>query len=90
MKETPETTIMDFPCEFPIKAFGLATEEFPRTVFGIVQQHIADTLWDAVQCRTSQGGKYSAVTVTVIASSKAQLDAIYQDLTDCPDVVMAL
>jgi putative lipoic acid-binding regulatory protein len=43
-----------------------------------------------VSCKTSKGGKYLAITVTIHAESKAQLDAIYLDLTQCPDVVMAL
>jgi putative lipoic acid-binding regulatory protein len=30
------------------------------------------------------------VTVVIEATSQAQLDAIYQDLTDSPDVLMAL
>lgn len=90
MNLPPESTILDFPCEFPIKAFGLATDEFPQLVLGIVRRHIADTPVNAMQRRVSHGGKYAAVTVTVVALSKTQLDAIYQDLTACPDVIMAL
>ena len=33
---------------------------------------------------------YLSITVTIEAISQAQLDAIYQDLTDCPEVIMAL
>ena len=38
----------------------------------------------------NRGGKWISVTVVIEATSKAQLDAIYQDLTDCADVLMAL
>ena len=40
--------------------------------------------------KMAESGKYDAVTVTITATSKAQLDAIYLDLTASPDVIMAL
>jgi hypothetical protein len=43
-----------------------------------------------VKCRTSAQGRYVSVTVVVSATSREQLDAIYQDLVDCESVIMAL
>ena len=40
--------------------------------------------------RISAQGNYVSVTVMVNATSRAQLDAIYQDLVDCEAVIMAL
>jgi putative lipoic acid-binding regulatory protein len=40
--------------------------------------------------RLSSGGKYLAVTATIIAESRAQLDDIYRDLNAQERVVMAL
>ena len=40
--------------------------------------------------RTSSGGKFVALTYTFEASSRAQLDTIYQDLTDSGVVLVAL
>jgi len=40
--------------------------------------------------RSSSGGKYVAVTVVIEATSREQLDAIYQDLTADERVVWAL
>ena len=85
-----EETLLEFPCQFPIKAMGKNSPDFDSIVVAIVRQHVADISEGAVKTRPSKGDKYLAVTVTIEATSKRQLDAIYQGLTDCPDVLMAL
>ncbi len=90
MSSKPSDTLLKFPCEFPIKAFGLAGPELVTHVLEIVRRHSPETGEDRVAYRSSQSGKYDAVTVTIIAQSKTQLDAIYQDLTDSSIVIMAL
>ena len=40
--------------------------------------------------RPSRQGKYLSVTCVVRATSRQQLDALYQELCDHPDVVMVL
>jgi hypothetical protein len=69
---------------------GKNREDFDAIVVAIVRRHVEDIKEAAVKTRLSKGGKYISVTVTIEASSKKQLDAIYQGLTDCPEVVMAL
>jgi len=85
-----EETLLEFPCEFSIKAMGLATPEFDAVVVEIVRQHAPDLGEGAVRIRPSSGGKYLAVTVTINATSKKQLDTIYQALTDHELVLMSL
>lgn len=87
---TKNESLLEFPCQFPIKALGRANESFDSYVVQIVRKHVPDIFEGAVQSRLSRAGKYVSVTVTIQASSQAQLDAIYQDLSDCPDVLMAL
>ena len=83
-------TLLEFPCRFPIKAMGRASEGFQAIVTHIVRGHAE--LWpgESVRCNESRNGNYLAVTLVVRATSQEQLDAIYQDLTDSPDVLMAL
>lgn len=81
---------LQFPCEFPIKAMGFSDVDFETTVTRIVSQHVPEFERRAVTTRKSRGGRYLAVTITIWASSRAQLDAIYQDLTDCEQVIIAL
>ena len=83
-------SLLEFPCEFPIKAMGKSSDDFEQLVTGIVGAHAE--LWsdDSVRTASSNEGNYLSVTVVVKATSQEQLDAIYQDLTDCPEVLMAL
>lgn len=90
MTNSSQETLLEFPCEFPIKVFGQSAPDFTDKILEIVQRHADSVIRESVQCRKSQGGKYDAVTITITATSKSQLDAIYQELTVCPDVIMAL
>ena len=83
-------TYMEFPCQFPIKAMGLASGELHLHVFNIVKRHAPDTDHNALTQRASKNGKYISVTVTIEATSREQLDAIYQDLTASEQIMMAL
>lgn len=86
----PEDSLLEFPCEFPIKAMGLHAEDFDSLVVSIVRRHVPDLPENAVKSRASSEGKYVSVTVTVRAESRAQLDNIYLDLTACEQVLMTL
>ena len=69
---------------------GRAASNFDALVFGLVRSHAPDLGEGAVTTRPSGQGNYQAVTVTVRATSKAQLDAIYRELTACERVLMVL
>ena len=85
-----EETLFEFPCQFPIKAMGKNSPEFDSIVVGIVRQHVDDLKEGAVKSKLSKGDKFISVTVMIEATSKRQLDAIYQGLTDCSEVMMTL
>ncbi len=89
MSEEQET-LLEFPCQFPLKVMGKSSEQFESIVVDIVQQHVEFIAEDAVSSKPSKGGKYTAVTVVIEATSKAQLDAIYMSLTSSHHVIMAL
>jgi len=83
-------TLFEFPCEFPIKAMGLACDEFEIAVLEIINRHVDDLAEGALDIKPSKTGKYTAITINITAQSKAQLDAIYMDLTACKLVSVAL
>jgi len=85
-----EETLLEFPCRFPIKVMGKTSSELDLLVVEIVRRHAPDLHEGSVTTRPSKDGNYIAVTILVEASSKQQLDAIYQDLSDHPHVLMAL
>lgn len=86
---TPASAI-DYPCEFPIKAMGLASASLHLAILDIVQRHAPEADDSMLKSRPSSNGKYLSVTVTITAQSREQLDAIYTDLTACELVLMAL
>jgi uncharacterized protein len=83
-------SLLQFPCEFPIKAFGPADVEFEALVIGIVRRHAPNLTEGSINNRESRGGKYQSITVTIRATSQAQLDSIYRDLSSDPRVLMSL
>lgn len=89
MNDAPES-LLEFPCDFPIKVMGRAEPGFDALVVELVRRHAPNLGEGAVTSRPSKGGKWVSVTVTLRAESKSQLDAIYLDLTAHEKIVMAL
>ena len=85
-----EESAIEFPCEFPIKMMGRDTPEFRSTARALVEKHAGKVADDAVREAQSRKGNFVSITVTITATSQQQLDAIYQDVTDHEDVLMAL
>ncbi len=85
-----EDTLLEFPCDFPLKVMGRNTDDFRSVVLGIVQKHMGDIDSSKIEERPSRDGTYLGITCTVVATSKAQLDALYMELTSCERVMVAL
>ncbi len=91
MTETPrEDTLFEFPCDFPIKIMGRASDEFRSLALGIVTRHFGNLDPAHIEERVSSNGRFLSFTCTVRAESKAQLDAVYRELTSCSQVLVAL
>lgn len=85
-----EDTLLEFPCDFPIKIMGCRSDEFAQTVVEIVLRHAPDFSAESVEMRASTSGKYISLTCTIRATSKPQLDALYRELSGHPLVKVAL
>jgi putative lipoic acid-binding regulatory protein len=83
-------TLLEFPASFPLKAIGTGPDDFEALVLAIVRRHVPALDHDASRTRLSGGGKYLAVTVTFVAESWDQLDALYAELQAHERVVMLL
>lgn len=81
---------LTFPCEFPIKAMGKGDDDLQSLVIDIIRIHAPEV--DVTQARTtaSRNGRFQSVTVTIHATSRTQLDAIYGDLVKHDRVLIAL
>jgi hypothetical protein len=85
-----DESALEFPCAFPIKMMGRDTPEFRATARALVEKHVGEVANDAVKAAMSRNGRFVSVTVTITATSREQLDAIYQEVTAHEDVLMAL
>ena len=61
-----------------------------RRVLTIVKRHAPDFDEASLEARISRKNTYLSLTCTIRAVSRAQLDALYQELCDHPMVVMVL
>jgi uncharacterized protein len=86
LKESP----IEYPCEFPIKVMGLSQEGFVKAVIEVVSRHDPEFKPATIEQRQSRQGRYVSLTCTVHATSRAQLDALYQELCDHPSVAAVL
>ncbi len=83
-------SLLTFPCEFPIKVMGVNHKGFESAMVMIARQHVPNLGEGAVRSQPSKTGKYLAVTITIQAQSREQLDNLYRELSAHDDVKMVL
>jgi len=106
VSSSDQTTLIVYPSDFPVKIMGrvgslpgspsnAATleyrrQDFTQAVLMIVKRHAPDFDDTSLEVRISSKNNYLSLTCTVRATSREQLDALYQELCDHPAVVMVL
>ena len=88
--ETPQETLIEFPCEFPIKVMGETHADFTSEIIKAIQIVIPNFDVSKIEMRGSSGGKYISLTCMVYVTSKPQLDNIYRALSSHPMVKVVL
>lgn len=83
-------SLLEYPCEFPIKILGRTQAGFAQSVLETVRAHAPEFDGSTMEMKTSARGKYLSITCTIHATSRQQLDALYRALCDHPMVVMVL
>jgi uncharacterized protein len=83
-------TLIEFPCQFPLKVMGETHESFAEMVALAIQSHLPDFGHHLIEMRGSSNGKYMSLTCMVYVESKPQLDDIYRTLTAHPMVKVVL
>jgi putative lipoic acid-binding regulatory protein len=86
----PDDALLEFPCRFPIKVVGRATEGFEEFVVAIVERHAGRDEEIVVKSRLSRDGNYVAVTCAFLADSRAQVDGLYAELSGHDRILMVL
>ena len=86
----PDQSLIEYPSLFPIKVMGTNVDGYADAVLEIARRF--DPLLDGsrIESRLSSGSKYLALTVTVTATSREQLDDLYRALSSHPMVKVVL
>jgi uncharacterized protein len=80
-KNTEQETLIEFPCEFPIKVMGETHPDFTDEVIRTIRVVEPGFSAERIDIRGSSNGKYISLTCFVFVVSKPQLDDIYRALT---------
>ena len=83
-------SLIEFPCDFPLKIMGANVPDFASAIAMLVVTHAPDFDPAGMEMRPSKAGNYLALTCTVRATSQAQLDTLYRALTAHPMVKVVL
>lgn len=83
-------TLLEFPCDFPLKVMGRKATGFRELVVALVEPHTGPLDDDMVRMRESRDGNFVALTLTLRPQSQAQLDAVYGALSAHEKVLMVL
>lgn len=86
---TNKTTI-EFPCEYPIKIIGQASDDFDARIIAIINKYQDKPFDGKLLQKKSSGEKYQSFTVTIHATSIEQLKALFHALKEDKDVMMVL
>ncbi len=85
-----QQSLLTFPTDFPIKIMGASVDGFAPTIVEVVRAHAPDFDATTLEQRHSRDGNYLSLTVTIRATSREQLDALYRALTAHPMVKVVL
>lgn len=83
-------SLIEYPSRFPIKVMGAKVDGFVHAVTELARQY--DPSFDAttIELRNSRAGNYLGITITITATSREQLDGLYQALSSHPLVKVVL
>jgi uncharacterized protein len=83
-------SLIEFPCEFPLKIMGRNEAGFRELVVSLIEPHVGPLDAEGIHTRHSRDGNFVALTLMLRADSQAQLDAVYGALSAHDQVLMVL
>ncbi len=86
----PEAPQIEFPCDYPIKVLGRDNEAFRPLVLEVFERHAPGFDRSTIAAKNSAKGTFCSLTITIVASGRAQLDALHQDLMATGAVQMVI
>jgi putative lipoic acid-binding regulatory protein len=86
----PKQEVFKFPCAFPLKVIVRAGEGVEAEILRWLETMVGPLEEGAVCSRPSRNGAFLAITATFTARSREQLERIYQELKQRPDVLFSI
>jgi len=83
-------SLLEFPCDFPIKVMGKDSPQFRRTSLAIIEEHVGELTKEDVSERQSKDGNFVALTYNLTIENREQLDSIYSALSNHDDILVVL
>ncbi len=90
MADTEQTSLIEYPSDFPIKVMGKQDPTLAQALSEIVISFDPGFDPSTVEIRMSSAGNYVGLTFTVKATSREQLDQLYVALHSHPLVSVVL
>ena len=83
-------SLIDFPCDFPIKILGKDSDVFENTVSQIMAKYDQKYSKIKVKKNNSKNKNYIALTWVVNVNNQDELDNIYRDLSKDKNILFVL
>jgi hypothetical protein len=83
-------TLIEFPCDYRLKAMGHNTPEFIELVFEVTRRYAPDVTRERIEIKGSKEKRFISVNITFYATCIEQLHGIYGDLKKHPEVLFTL
>lgn len=71
---------IEFPCAYPIKVLGRTDDRLHPVVIEIFERHAPGFDAAAISVKSSSGGKFVSLTVTIEATGPEQLSILHEEL----------
>ena len=86
----PQAPKIEFPCQYPIKVIGTASDDFAEAICQIVKKHDPGADTGAIELKDSKNGRFLSLRIVITATGQQQLEALHRDLKATGRVHMVL
>ena len=87
---TQESTLLEFPCHFPIKIIGQNAQTMQDEITNIILKYFPDTPADKIKSTPSAKGNFISITASLYVLDKLTLDNLYKEVSKHPQIKMVL
>jgi uncharacterized protein len=82
--------LLSFPTDYPLKVVGRPVDDFRSRVHAIVLRHAPQLAAERVSERLSANGNFLSISYLLPAESRAQIEALVEELRGCAGVLLLL